>query len=103
MSAYATYTTKAEKYARFRWDYDPRAVGAIFSIAHLSAVSTVADIGAGTGILTRHFLGRIARVYAIEPNAAMRRQAARRIPSEHGFYLIGASAEQVPLPDHRPA
>jgi ubiquinone/menaquinone biosynthesis C-methylase UbiE len=100
MPAYTTYTTKAEKYARFRWDYDPRAVEAIFSITQLSPASVLTDIGAGSGIFTRHVMGRIGQVYALEPNAGMLREAARRLPAGPGFLLLGASAEHIPLPDH---
>jgi SAM-dependent methyltransferase len=100
MTTHHTYTSKAEKYARYRWDYEPRAIEAVFTIAQLSAGSTVADIGAGTGILTRHFAGRVSRVVAIEPNAAMLREAAMRLPLGPGCILVDAGAEQIPLPDH---
>ncbi len=92
-----TYSSKAEKYARYRWDYAPQAVDAIFTLARLSPASTVADIGAGTGILTRHFAGRVERVFAVEPNTEMRREAAKRLPLGPGCRLIGADAERIPL------
>ncbi len=97
MNTHHTYTTKAEKYAKYRWDYASEAVESIFSIAQLTADSIIADIGAGTGILTRHFTGRVRQIYAIEPNAEMRREAARRLPVGPGCIVLGGSAEQIPL------
>jgi ubiquinone/menaquinone biosynthesis C-methylase UbiE len=104
MAVHTTYTTKAENYARYRWDYEPRAIEAVFSIAALTVDSIVADIGAGTGILTCHFIGRVGLVYAIEPDAGMLREAAQRLPvgphARHHCTLLDAAAECLPLPDH---
>lgn len=100
MSTHQVYASKAEKYARYRWDYPAEAVEAIFSTAQVTSRSIVADIGAGTGILTRHFAGRVQQVYAIEPNLEMRREAARRLPVGSGCAVLGGSAEAIPLPDH---
>jgi SAM-dependent methyltransferase len=100
MNTHTTYTTKAEKYAKYRWDYAPGAVEAIFAIAQVTRDSIVADIGAGTGILTRHFIGKVRQVVAIEPNVGMRREAARRLPLGPGCAILAGCAEQVPLRDH---
>jgi ubiquinone/menaquinone biosynthesis C-methylase UbiE len=97
---HSTYSSKAEKYARYRWDYAPQAVETIFTLAKLNPQSLTADIGAGTGILTRHFAGQVGRVYAIEPNTEMRREAARRLPLGADCVLLGGDAERIPLPDH---
>lgn len=98
MNTHATYTTKAEKYAKYRWDYASGAVEAIFALARLSQDSVVADIGAGTGILTAHFAGQVRQVYAIEPNAEMRREAAKRLTAA-GCAVLAGCAEQIPLRD----
>lgn len=100
MDTHATYTTKAEKYAKYRWDYSPEAVAAIIAIAQLTKESIIADIGAGSGILTRHFVGKVRQVFAVEPNAGMRREAAKRLPLDSGCTILAGSAEQVPLLDH---
>jgi predicted RNA methylase len=46
------FSSKAQKYARYRWDYAPQAIQTLFSVTQVSRESVVADIGAGTGILT---------------------------------------------------
>lgn len=93
----SVYSRKAEHYARYRWDYSPAAIQAIFETARLSPQSVVADIGAGTGILTRHFLERVGRVYAIEPNGPMRRIAERSLQAPN-CTILATRAEAIPLP-----
>lgn len=94
------FSKKAEKYAKYRWDYAPQAIEAIFETAGLSEDSVVADIGAGTGMLTRHFAGRVARVYAIEPNQDMRVVAERELASHPSVQVIDGAAEATTLPGH---
>ena len=94
------YSSKAEKYAKYRWDYAPQAVQTIIDSAQISAESTVVDIGAGTGILTRHFVDKVKRIYAIEPNLAMRRCAVRDLGQHAAFRMIEGRAEATNLPQH---
>ena len=63
---------KAEAYAQWRPDYAPQAIEAMLALAGIGANSVIADLGAGTGMLTRHFADRVGQVFAIEPNAQMR-------------------------------
>jgi 16S rRNA A1518/A1519 N6-dimethyltransferase RsmA/KsgA/DIM1 with predicted DNA glycosylase/AP lyase activity len=53
MNTKTAFSTKAEKYAKYRWDYASNAINEIIDITQLSAKSCIADIGAGTGILTK--------------------------------------------------
>lgn len=69
------FSGKAAGYAAHRWNYAPVAIEYIAQAAQLNAASVVADIGAGTGMLSEHFLGRVGRVLAVEPNAEMRAAA----------------------------
>jgi ubiquinone/menaquinone biosynthesis C-methylase UbiE len=94
------YSSKAEKYARYRWDYAPLAIQAVFDSAHITRASSVADIGAGTGILTRHFAGRAGLVFAVEPNPEMRRLAEKALQLHASCLVIDGSAEATTLADH---
>ncbi len=72
----------------------------MFAITNLSSEATVADIGAGTGILSQHFVGRVKAVYALEPNAEMRRFTENLLQASTTCKIIDGFAEAIPLPDH---
>jgi len=94
------YTTKAEKYARYRWDYAPAAISALFSMVGLTDQTVIADLGAGTGILTKHFVGKAKLVYALEPGEAMRAQLEKTLAGHPLCQISDRRAEQTGLPDH---
>jgi len=60
---------KAALYEKYRLPYAERAVAGLLD--YIGAVQVVADIGAGTGQLTRLFAQRCTRVYAVEPDPAI--------------------------------
>ncbi len=97
MDTKTVYSMKAEKYARFRWDYAAHAIKAIIDMTQMSSNSTVADIGAGTGILTRHFVDKARTVYAIEPNFELRQILARELGGFPSISVIDACAEATSL------
>lgn len=71
MQTHAVYSSKTENYARYRWDYAPEAIATILTTTGLAPDAVIADIGAGTGILTKHLLDHARQVFA---SAAMRRR-----------------------------
>lgn len=91
------YSSKAEKYARYRWHYAPAAVEALCEIAELGSDSRVVDVGAGTGILTGCLAGRAGRVLGVEPDLAMLQQARASLPAGSGCELAAGCAESLPL------
>ena len=93
------YTSKAEKYARYRWDYATEAIRTIFEITRISNQSVVADIGAGTGILTRHFTGKVGHVYVVEPNMEMRSCAENLLENCPQCSFVNGTSEETTLPD----
>jgi SAM-dependent methyltransferase len=93
------YSSKAESFARYRWDYAPEAVATIAEISGIKPESTIADIGAGTGKFSRNFLGRVKRVFAVEPDPAMRRQAELVFQNCPDCVILDGTAENIPLPD----
>ena len=59
----------------------------------------IADIGSGTGILSRLFLEHGNRVLGIEPNREMREAAERALAGYPSFTSVDATAEATTLPD----
>lgn len=99
MNSITRFTTKVERYARYRWDYAPEAIQGIFDITGLSSDAIVADIGAGTGLLTKELVGRVRLVVAIEPNPEMRQVTERLFGQNPMFISMGSTAEATHLPD----
>ena len=86
----------AELYERVRPSYPEEAVDWLADQLRIDGASTVLDLGAGTGKLTRAFVGRAARVIAVEPGPEMLAQLQRVVPEAEA--LLGA-AEAIPLAD----
>jgi ubiquinone/menaquinone biosynthesis C-methylase UbiE len=86
----------ADLYERVRPEYPEEAVVWLAAQLGVDTSSTVLDLGAGTGKLTRAFVGRVGRVIAVEPGPEMLAQLRRTVPSAEAH--IGA-AEAIPLED----
>lgn len=91
---------KGEIYARFRPSYPKEMIDFLYTEAGLSPNAAIADIGAGTGILTRLLLERGSTVFAVEPNADMRRQAETALKDCSACRFLCGNAEHTMLPDH---
>ena len=70
----------AADYERGRPGYPPGAVEHLARVLGLGPGTTVLELGAGTGKLTRLLVGTGARVLAAEPVAGMRAELARALP-----------------------
>lgn len=92
------YTNKAENYALHRWEYAAEALDAIFSAAGVGPLTTVADIGAGPGNLSKHFFGKAGAVYLVEPDTAMRQAAETRFGDHSACRILAGRAEATGLP-----
>jgi SAM-dependent methyltransferase len=88
------FETAGDRYERGRPDYPAAAID--WLIAELGRPAVVADIGAGTGKLTRPLLERGLRVIAVEPVAGMRATLERTAP---GADVRAGQAEALPLED----
>ena len=93
------FSSRVANYLRYRPSYPPDAMDWITAACRLTAQHVVADIGSGTGLLTELFLRNGQRVYAVEPNAAMRAAAEALLIGYPGFVSVSATAEATSLPD----
>jgi SAM-dependent methyltransferase len=93
------FSNRVADYIRYRPGY-PRAVLELLrDECGLTADSVVADIGSGTGILTRMFLENGNAVYGVEPNADMRVAGEEFLAKYPIFRSVAAAAEATTLPD----
>ena len=81
-----------EDYERGRPGYPP----AVIDLVGVPSPSTVLDVGAGTGKLTRLLVSTFARVVAVEPDDEMRRLLVALCPEAEA---LAGSAEHIPVAD----
>ncbi|WHX98417.1 class I SAM-dependent methyltransferase [Neobacillus sp. DY30] len=93
------FSGKAEVYSKARPSYPNEYIDYLLSVKFLNKASRVADIGSGTGILTRQLLERGISVIAVEPNDDMRTIAEKHLQQFEHFTSINGSAEETTLPD----
>jgi SAM-dependent methyltransferase len=89
----ASFGLAATTYERGRPPYPSEALDWLLP----AGAARVADIGAGTGKLTRQLHDRGLRVTAVEPSDGMRAELRRVLPD---VPALAGSAEALPLPDH---
>lgn len=93
------FNGRAKDYAIGRPAYAPAFVEYLYARQGLSPSSIIADIGAGTGKLTKQLLERGSFVYCVEPNDDMRNVAIQELSGYQTFCPIAATAEASTLPD----
>ncbi|MFT3831115.1 MAG: methyltransferase domain-containing protein [Opitutaceae bacterium] len=90
------FSHKVADYEASRPDY-PEAFFQMLQV-RLPIDAEVADLGAGTGLLTRDLLRHQFRCVAIEPDAAMLAVADQQLSGTPGYRGVVGRAEAIPLP-----
>jgi SAM-dependent methyltransferase len=91
------FSGKADVYSKSRPSYPNEYIDYLLTENILNETSRVADIGSGTGILSRQLLERDLSVLAVEPNDDMRAKAEQYLNQFEHFTSIKASAEETSL------
>lgn len=94
------FSNRVDDYARYRPTYPPEALDYLYSAVGFHQSSTVADIGAGTGLFSRLLVDRGTNVIAVEPNQEMREASERLMLHVFNFRSAAGSAESTGLPNH---
>jgi SAM-dependent methyltransferase len=93
------FTSRVADYVKYRPSYPPVYIDYLTSDVGFNQVSLVADIGAGTGILSKLLAPRVRSVLAVEPNEEMRRAAEEFCKDSPNVTIVDGSAEATGLPD----
>lgn len=91
------FTGKSKLYDSYRPSYPTEFVDNLIHQFSLLSTSRVADIGSGTGILTKQLLDQGLMVFAVEPNDDMRQLAEEKLNDYSSFISINANAEYTRL------
>ena len=91
------FSNRVGDYVRYRPGYPTAILELLRRDCGLTPVSTVADIGSGTGFLAQLFLANGNLVYGVEPNAAMREAGERLLREYPRFQSVAGSAESTTL------
>lgn len=92
------FDNRVASYVRGRPHYPTALLTCLVAEYGLGPRAVVADVGAGTGLLTRLLLTAGCAVHAVEPNAHMRAAADALLGGRPGYTSWAGSAEATTLP-----
>lgn len=93
------FSNKSEVYTKYRPSYPMEFIELLEKSVDICEDTIIADIGAGTGILTKQLADNIKKVYAVEPNNEMRTACKEYCNEAKNVDIINGSAENTTLPD----
>jgi len=92
------FSNRVADYIRYRPGYPAGVLELLRAECGLTPESVIADVGSGTGILTKLFLDNGNFVYGVEPNAEMREAGEESLAAYPKFRSVAAPAEATTLP-----
>ena len=93
------FTDRVEDYVKFRPSYPTDIIAFLEENALLTKSSVIADVGSGTGLLTKIFLENGNKIFGIEPNKEMRMAGEKFLKQYDNFVSINGSSEETTLID----
>lgn len=103
MSSSGYFATVAEHWDELRAGFFPQAVREkALAAAGAQAGRTAADIGAGTGFVTKALLDAGLSVFAVDQSPAMLAELRAKFPAadqQRRLHVLEAAADRLPLPD----
>ncbi len=92
------FSNRVTDYVRYRPGYPAEILPLLQTWTHFRPEHVVADIGSGTGLLSKLFVDFGNRVFGVEPNAEMRAAGEEFLDAYPNFTSIAGSAEATTLP-----
>ena len=97
-NATSRFYDRVADYVQYRPHYPPEILDLLAANCGLTPDSVIADIGSGTGILTKLFLDNDNAVVGIEPNREMRLAGEEFLEDYGRFTSLDGTAETTGLP-----
>ena len=94
------FSSRVENYIKYRPSYPLEIIDFLKEKKILLEDTVIADIGSGTGILTKIFLDNGNQVYGVEPNKDMREAAEKHLQGFTNFSSLEGSAESTGLEEN---
>ncbi len=94
---FASFTGRVEEFAKYRPGYPEQIINLLENKIGFDQSKDVADIGCGTGRLSRLFLNNGNLVFGVEPNEEMRLMAEKLLGKFINFIGIDGTAEETKL------
>lgn len=91
------FTKTVHHYLKYRPSYPKEILDRLVKVCDLHKKSIIADIGSGTGFLTKLFLDYGNTVYGVEPNQAMREAGEAYLAPYPDFHSVPGTAEATHL------
>lgn len=91
------FSTRVADYVRYRPGYPSGLIDQLRTECSMRKNSVIADIGSGTGLLSKLFLENGNRVFGVEPNAGMRAAGEEYLQAFKNFESVDGSAEATRL------
>src|SRR3990167_7587928 len=88
-----------QDYIKYRPSYPKEVLQLLIDEGDLTKNKIIADVGSGTGLLSKLFLDYGSVVYGVEPNQSMREAAEEYLKEYSNFYSINGTAEATLLED----
>jgi ubiquinone/menaquinone biosynthesis C-methylase UbiE len=91
------FSNRVDNYVKYRPSYPKEIISFFEKEIQFNNKFIVADIGSGTGILSRMFLDNGNTAFGIEPNEPMRERAEELLKDYTTFKSVDGTAEQTKL------
>jgi SAM-dependent methyltransferase len=99
MKSITRFSGRVANYVKYRPGYPEAILHLLDKEINFDQFKDVADIGSGTGKLSKLFLGNDNLVYGVEPNDEMREAAEKLLEDYINFISINGTAEFTALAD----
>jgi SAM-dependent methyltransferase len=93
----ARFTGRVEEYAKYRPGYPEQIISLLDNKIDFDEAKDVADVGCGTGRLSRLFLNNGNLVFGVEPNEEMRLMSENLLSKFINFISVDGTAEVTNL------